>query len=218
MKRSFLILGISIAGLASLPSCTKNLKDDIKYLETQVDSLKKRNATLREQAKATQNVLGSDEPIMATTTYKDASGAEKKYQDTYSFKGGNYSTHYMVDLEDGTYEIYIERFSDVEWYEGAWTEFRYNPTTKELTQKRGGQYWENPSQWFNPSYNGGSTGCVVDINLKSINMTTGDISIDFTGTADGTYTAGSSRWPNPGAAHTTKFSFTGKLSVLKRGF
>lgn len=217
MKKPILILGIAIAGLTSLPSCTKNIKDDIKYLENQVDSLKKRNVALREQAKASQNILGSDEPITVTTTYQDDAGAEKKYQDTYNFKSGNYSTHYIVDMEDGTHEIYIERFSDVEWYEGAWIEFRYNPTTKEITQKRGGQYWSTPTNWFNLNYTGGNTGCEVNIDLKSINMTTGEISLDFTGTATGNYAYGS-RWPNPGVAHTTKFSFAGKLNVLKRGY
>jgi len=215
MKRSIVIVGLSLAGLAMLPSCTKNLKDDVSDLKTQVDSLKKRNAALRDHAKETQNILGSDEPITATTSYKDDAGADQSYQDKYNFKAGNYSTQYMVEQSNGNYEVYIERFSDVEWYEGAWVSFAYNPTTKEMTQKGGGQYWSNTSRWFNCYYYEGSTGQEVTINLKSINLTTGEISLDFTGTIAGANTNGN--YPNPGVAHTTKFSFTGKLAVLKRG-
>lgn len=215
MKSSFLILGISIAGLAAMPSCTKNLKDDIKDLQTQVDSLERRNAALKDQAKATQNILGSDEPITATTTFEDATGTEKQYQDTYSLKSGDYSTQYMVGMEDGTYVVYIERFLDINWNEGAWAEFRYDPTTKSITPQRGGQYWRSPN-YNNAYYTYGSDGCDIKIDLKNIDLNTGKLSFDFTATGSSTYTAGGS-WPNPGQAHTTKFSFTGKAAVLKRG-
>jgi len=216
MKKSLLILGISLAGLAALPSCTKNLKEDIKDLQTQVDSLEKRNAALRDQARATRNILGSDEPITATTTYKDAAGIEKQYQDTYSLKSGNYSTQYMVDMEDGTYEVYIERFLDIDWSEGAWAEFRYDPATKTVTPSRGGQYWRSPG-YNHAYYTSGNAGCELKIDLKEIDINTGKISFDFTATGSAAYTAGGS-WPNPGQAHTTKFSFTGKLAVFKRGY
>ena len=216
MKGYILILGISLAGTTMLPSCTKNLKDDVSDLQTQVDSLKKRNAELRDHAKATQNILGSDEPIAAVTSYKDDAGADKSYQDTYSFKAGNYSTQYMVERTDGTYEVYVERFGDVEWYEGAWFYFRYNPTTKEVTQKSGGQYWSNASRWFNVYYYDTYTGNTVTINLKSINIATGELSLDFTGSATADYTTNNSNFPNPGVAHNTKFPFTGKLAVLKK--
>ncbi|MDF2191525.1 hypothetical protein [Paraflavitalea sp. CAU 1676] len=219
MKRSFIVLGISLMGLATLPSCTKNLKDDVNDLQSQVDSLKKRNAALRDQAKATQNILGADEPITATTTYKDASGANKVIKETYSFKSGNYSTHYMVKKDNGLYEVYIERFSDVEWYDGAWCYFDYDPATKTISNQGGGHYWRQPDYDY-AYYNApsGTAGCEVTINLKSIDVTTGQISVDFSAAATAAYTTNNYNFPNPGQACATNFSFAGKLSVLQRGY
>jgi len=217
MKRPLLIIGITLVGALLLPSCTKSLKDDVNYLEGQVDSLKKRNAALREQAKATQNILGADEPITATTTYKDANGVDKTYKDTYSFKSGNAYTQLMVRQTSGQYYVYIERFSDIDWYEGAWLEFLYDPTSKEISQKIGGQYWASPWGYKSTYYKGTDAGCQLNINLKSINTASGEISLDFTGTATAAYTANNTRWPAPGQAHATQFSFTGKLSVQQAG-
>lgn len=217
MKKPLLIIGLSMMVGLLLPSCTKDLKDDINYLRDQVDSLKKRNAALREQAKATQNILGSDEAITATTTYKDASGADKMYKDTYSFKSGNTSTQSMTRQQNGQYYVYIERFSDIDWYEGAWLEFMYDPSTKEISQKFGGQYWASPWGYKSTYYKGTDAGCELNINLKNINITTGEIALDFAGTATAAYTANNTRWPAPGQAHATQFSFTGKLSVQQTG-
>lgn len=216
MKRSILVLGVTIAALATLPSCTKNLKDDVKDLQTQVDSLRKRNEALREQAKNTGSILGSNEPITATTSYKDATSTEIQFKDTYSLKSGDYSTQYMEKLDDGTYYVKIHRFLDVNWYEGASCQFIYDPATKVISQKRGEHYWTGQDYYW-ADYNSDNENCDVKIDLKSINMSTGDVSLEFTATANGAYTAGRD-FPRPGVAHTTKFAFTGRLKILEGGY
>lgn len=224
MKRSLIVFGIMITGSAFFSSCNKNLKDDVKDLQQQVEELKKRSSELRDQAKAAGNAVGTDEPITATTTFTDNSNNTRTIKGTYQFKSGNSGTQYMVNNENGTYDIYIERFGDVEWEEGAFASFTYNPTTKEITQKSGGHYWDDHDNyanhmWYNPGIY--ASGCTVTITVNSLNVNTGEIAMSFSASATGEYTQAIYNMydyyvPNPGQPASTNFSFTGKLKLFTR--
>lgn len=212
MKRSFVFFSALIIGALSFTSCNKNLKDDIKELQ-------KQNSEMQKKLNGIADALGTDEPITATTTFKDAGGNQVTVKDTYSFKASGTSTQSMVKRPDGIVEIYIERFGDVEWYDGAWVAFEYNPTTKAITNKRGGHYWDdygnyNSNAYFNENeYNAGLT---FTVNIKSIDLTTGMISVDVKMEGSEAYSKGVNSWyvPNVNSAVSTSFSFDGKLRVF----
>lgn len=216
MKRSFVLFGTLVIGALSFSSCNKNLKDDIKELQ-------KQNSEMQEKLKGIATLLGTDEPITATTTFKDSDGKTVTIKDTYSFKASGASTQALVKYPDGHYEIYIERFSDVNWNEGAWVAFNYNPTTKAITRKRGGQYWDNFASYNdNARYdeNYFNTGLTFNINIKNIDLASGVISLEvkIDGTED--YTNGVDYWyvPRTGTAITTSFNFDGKLRTFESNY
>jgi hypothetical protein len=198
MKNSVIILGALLTGSVFFTSCTKDLKNDVKNLKQEVADL--------------QSAIGSDEPITATTTFTDNNNATRTVSDTYKFKANSYRTQYMEKNSDGTYYVYIERFSDVNWNEGAWVDFDYNPTTKEVTNKEGGQYWEDSSPYGgNATYYDGATGCTTNITVDKFDATTGEISLKFDASATSDYDGNS---PNPGKPMHTTFSFTGKVKLF----
>lgn len=212
MKKTVFFLSTLIAGASMFTSCNKDLKDDIKDLQ-------KKNSELQEKVDGIEAVLGANEPILAVTTFTDNDNVTRKVEGTYKFKASNRETSSMVKNEDGTYDIYIERFSDVEWYEGAWVAFTYNPTTKAVTHKRGGQYWDNADPFYdNARYDEDSysTGLTLTITLNNIDVATGAISLNFTAAGTADYTNGVYYYyvPNQGKPVSTSFAFTGKLSVF----
>jgi hypothetical protein len=231
MKKLLIVFGVVIAG-SPFVSC-KKMKDDIRDLKSQVTDLKKQNDTLKYQADTLKNrnsalqeklngvinSLGSDEPITATTTFQDNNGATRTVTGVYKFKSSDYSTQRAVKNSNGTYYIYIERFSDVNWYEGAWAEFTYNPTTKAVTDIYGGHYWNDADPYYDnarymSSYTG--TGLTLNITVDNFNTTTGDFSMKFAASATGTYTNAVDYWysPNKGKSVSTNFAFTGKLKLF----
>ncbi|MBO9198710.1 MULTISPECIES: cell division protein ZapB [Niastella] len=238
MKKLLIVFGVFIAG-SPFVSC-KKMKDDIKDLKNQVtdlksqndtlknqnnnlkdqtDTLKNRNSVLQEKLNGVINSLGSDEPIAATTTFQDNTGATRTVIGSYKFKASDYSTQRAIKNSNGTYYIYIERFSDVEWYEGAWTEFTYNPTTKAVTNASGGQYWSDADSYYdNARYEGSytGTGLTLNITVDNFNTATGAISMKFAAAATGTYTNAVDPWytPNQGKSMSTNFTFAGKLKVF----
>jgi hypothetical protein len=219
MKKSLIIFGILITGTTFFTSCNKNLKDDIKDLRQQVDSLKKHNSELQESVNGVKNLLGSNEPARATTTFKDDNDSTRTITGVFYFKGGNNDTQSMTRNEDGTYSIYIERFSDVWSEEGAWVAFTYNPATKAITDPRAGQYWDDQDPYYdNIRYDANytTTGLTLDINIKSINVATGDISLTYTaaGTADYTNAMPYYYVPNQGKSVSSTFEFAGKLKLF----
>jgi len=222
MKKLAIIFGVLIAG-SPFVSC-KKMKDDIKDLKNQVSDLEKKNDTLKTWNSALQaqlngviNSLGSDEPITATTTFTDDDGKTRTVTGTYKFKSTDYYTQSMYNNNDGTYDIYIERFSDVRWKEGAWVYFTYNPTTKAVTNISGGHYWNDYDPYYdNVYYYGTYTGLTKSLTVESFDMTTGAISIKFACSGTSAYTTAISQYdsPNQGAPVATTFSFAGKLKVF----
>src|SRR5688572_20561133 len=119
MKKLVIIFSVLIAG-SPFVSC-KKLKDDIKDLQSQVtdlrkqnDTLKNHNSILQKQLNRIDSSIGSNEPITTTTTFEDNNGATRTISGVYKFKASDYSTQRLTKNTDGTYEVYIERFGDVE--------------------------------------------------------------------------------------------------------
>ena len=224
MKKLVLIFGVLIAG-SPFVSC-KKLKDDIKDLQNQADDLQKQNDTLRNRHSALKdqldgiaNAIGSDEPITATTTFEDDNGATRTVSNTYKFKSTDYYTQSLLKNSDGTYNIYVERFSDVEWYQSAWIRFTYNPTTKAVTAIEGEHYWSDADPYYNDAYypNSTYTGLTKTVTVDSLNLTTGATSIKFSASGTSDYTNSVGSWtPNPGKPVSTKLTFVGKLKLFTK--
>jgi len=209
MKRSFVVFSTLIIAALSFSSCNKNLKDDIKDLQRE-------NSEMKEKLNGIANALGTDEPIKVTTTFKDYDNVSRTITETYSFKSSGTSTQSMVKYPNGKYEIYIERFSDVYWNDGAWVAFTYDPATKAITEKRGGHYWDDYGNYRSDAYyneDNYNTGLTFNINIKSIDLTTGTISLDVAISGTEEYSSGTSSVPNSSSAVSTSFSFDGKLRV-----
>src|SRR5687767_11131340 len=99
MKKLFLIFGVLIAG-SPFVSC-KKMKDDIKDLKDQVNTLNRQ--------------LGADEPITATTTFEDKSGATRTVTGTYYFRSTvDYYTQALIKNSDSSYNIRIDRYESAD--------------------------------------------------------------------------------------------------------
>src|SRR5689334_15235112 len=86
---------------------------------------------LEDRLDKVENALGTNEPLtidFKTTNYDDQ---EIHEQTSYLFKAKGLYNNYIEDYQDGTYYVYLERFADVAWNEGAWVEFYYNANTGE---------------------------------------------------------------------------------------
>jgi len=216
MKKVLLILSLFVAGTAALTSCNKALKKDVKDLDQQVADLQAQNAQLQAQANTTSAVLGANEPITATTTFLDDNDSARTVTDTYYFKANNYSTQYIEDNGDGTFDVYIERFSDVDWNEGIEVSFTHDSATQALSNQWCEHYWsDNDPYGDNAYYDNNYSAGAVDITLTSFNLLTGDINVSVSAAADVTYTTNYYYWfPNDGKTCNTSFSFKGKLKYM----
>lgn len=205
MKRSNIVHVILGLGMLFFSSCTKHLKDDLRQLQQQYDDL--------------SHGLGSDEPITATTTFKDEKGTTISITDTYKFKAGNYQSQSMTKLTDGTYNIDIVRFGDVDGGEGLGFSFNYNPTTKAVTRQWANHYWSDAGNYYsNALYDVSryTKGLSFDINLGKLDVATGEISVNVKIEATEEYSKIVPAYyvPVVGSPVSTSFSFTGKLRIF----
>ena len=224
MKKLLLIFGVLIAG-SPFVSC-KKLKDDIKDLQSQVndlqkqnDTLKTHNSTLQERLNGIASAIGSDEPITATTTFEDSKGATRTVTGTYRLKSGDSYTQYIYNNNNGTYEVYIERFSDLDWTAGASVSFIYNPTTKAVTNIGGSHYWSDADSYGDRArYMSGYTGLTMSVTIDKLDITTGETSLKFSASGTSAYTSAVNSYyvPNPGKPVTTNFIFAGKLKIFNQ--
>lgn len=159
-----------------------------------------------------ENALGTNEPLtvkFATTNNNNDAIVDNS---TYLFKPGG-DGEYMGKYTDGDeyVDVYIERFSDVEWYEGAWINFTYNVTTKEITDAEGGTYFTDQFG-SDRSYNFYSWASenTTTIKVNSINLETGvvDVSLESSSTAAYQYNA------YQGKPMNLEIKFKGKLPVF----
>lgn len=219
MKKPLLLLSILFIGAFAFTSCNKNLKDDIKDLRNEVDSLNKYNSELDQKVKDLEEAIGSNEPIIATSTFVDDDGKTRTIKGSFRFKSSGVSTHVARQMPDGNYDIYVERFGDMEWSAGAWIAFHYNPSTKTISNKRMGHYWDdfdpyaNRTRYDETAYNG--TGLHISFTLHKLDLSTGALSITCNATAAADYTSQyNSYCPNPGQPMSTHFDFNGQLRVF----
>jgi hypothetical protein len=216
MKKLLIIFGVLIAG-SPFVSC-KKLKDDIKDLQSQVNDLKEKNSNLKDQLDGIASAIGSNEPITATTTFEDNNGATRTISSVYKFKSIDYYTQSMFNNGNGTYNIYIERFADVNWNEGSWVEFTYNPTTKTATNISANHYWSDYDSYYdNARYDGNyTTGLTMGVTIDSLNTTTGATSLKFSASGNSAYTNAAPYYysPNQGKSVSTTLTFVGKLKLF----
>jgi hypothetical protein len=220
MKKLLIILSVLIAG-SPFVSC-KKMKDDIKDLQNQANDLQKQNdslrnshATLKNQLDGIASAIGSDEPIAITTTFQDNNGATRTISGTYKFKSTDYYTQSMYKNNDGTYEIYIERFNDITWNESVSVGFTYNPTTKAVTSLTAYHYWDDADSYSDYAYYYGTySGLTKTLTIDNFDVTTGAISLKFSASGTGDYTNSTGNSPNPGKPVTTNFTFAGKLKLF----
>ena len=220
MKKLLLILGVAIAG-SPFVSC-KKMKDDIKDLKNQVTDLKKENDTLKGQLNGVEDLIVAD-PISATTTFQDSTGATRTVSGTYKLKGSDYSSSHIIKNYDGaSYDVYIERIGDFNWDNGAYIQFNYNPTTKAVKNVSGQHYWADYDPYWDyarykpTSASVPNVGLTVSLTVDSLNMTTGATSIKFAASGNGTWTNSSDGYNTPmhGKPVTTNLTFVGKLKLF----
>lgn len=215
MKKQFVIFGTLIIAALSFTSCTKSLKDDVK-------ELKKQNNDLKDRVNDVSNMLGTDEAINVTTTFKDYDNVERVVKQSMKFKSADLQSSSMLKNSDNSYDIEIERYGDIWGEDGVALRFNYNPATKAITDKMTQHYWNdygnyNDNVYYDENYY--DDGLSFNINIKSIDLNSGAISLDVqvSGTADYTNQIGDSWYiPARGAAINTSFSFEGKLKTYVR--
>ncbi len=215
MKKLFLAL--LIAPILFL-SCNKKLKKEMDELEKQLQEQKAQNATLQTQINGVASLLGSNEPMTVSTSFKYDNGITRTHSDVYSFKANNYYTQSIVDNGDGTYGIRIERFLDVDWNEAAEIEFTYISSTKAITDASISHYWDWNISGYNSSVAYSSTYSpvpTINITLNSINVSTGEIDLSASASVVDGYNG---YVPNSGMACSTTLSFKGVLGKLNTTF
>ena len=212
MKTYIILVSTMLLGLGS---CTKTIKDDLRDLQQKIDALKKKNAELIEKAGGVENLIGSDEPIIASTTFEGNDGLPIIIKDTFSFKGNSGYTHSMRPLPNGQIQVQIVRFGKPDEAESSYLTFKYDPITKKVTQPNVQHSWYDRDIYWNyaiydPSvYN---KGISMKANVEKFDTNTGEIKISFTCQADAEYTSSMDEWsPNPGKPMSTTLSFSGKL-------
>jgi hypothetical protein len=185
---------LTIFGLAAIVFTGCN-KDEINDLEKRLDKV--------------ENSLGTNEPIKMEFSTKTGQGEDIIKNTAFLFKSAGYD-NFIEDNQDGTFDVYVERFSDVEWYEGAWIDFTYNPTTKEVTNPTMRPYfYDKYGVWINPLFSPNTAGNSITINVKSFDGVSGKI--DLTVTASTTADAPNNEYA--GKSMSCSLSFKGKLNV-----
>jgi hypothetical protein len=192
---------VLIAG-SPFVSC-KKMKDDIKDLKDQVNNLNRQ--------------LGADEPITATTTYEDKSGATRTVTGTYTFKSPDYYSQALIKNSDSSYDVRIERYSSTDGTDAVALRFTYNPATKAVTKISGDHYWTDANSYKDyVEYYGTYAGLTMTVTVESLDLTTGAISVKFSASGTAAYTAVVTDNPNPGKPCSSNFSFVGKLKAFDR--
>ncbi len=158
-----------------------------------------------------ESALGTNEPLsidFESTNLEDVGIIEKT---SYLFKSGGYN-EYIRDNGDGTYDVYIERFGDVNWNEGAWIFFEYEASTQETSNESAGVYfYDQFGRNVNPTFSNEYTGNTFSLDVQSINIETGAVNVSVSASTDETatnneYTA---------KPMSCQFSFSGTLKVFE---
>ena len=193
MKQKFLI------ALMAVPLVFFSCNQD------EIDALEKR-------LKRVENSIGN-EPItfkFSTTDYDD-NDVDKNA--AYYFQSTPGSTHYMSENGDGTYYVYVERFSDVDWNDYVRVSFDYDPETKEVSNVYSElDYQESNFNNIEARFYEWDEATIT-VTVKSFNASTGKISF----TAHSETTANSSYNYFEGQPMTLDLSFRGNLGLFVGG-
>ena len=157
-----------------------------------------------------ENALGTNEPLTINFATKNNADLDAIEKTSYLFKAVGYYD-YIEKYSDTEMYVYVERFSDVDWNEGAWFDFNYDPTTKEVTNARAGVYFYNKFGNWNSRYFSESDYIenTVDITVNSIDFASGSVSV----TISASTTANSSNNMYAGKLMTCTFKFKGKIET-----
>jgi hypothetical protein len=173
------------------------LKGDLEDLEKQLADLEK--------------ALGSNEPLVINFSTMNSNDIAVEKNASFGFKSLSSYSNYMEDNDDGTFEIYIERFGDIEWTEGAWIYFEYDANTDTFSDEQAGVYFYNQfRQWTNPYFDPDITGNTFEMTINSINTTTGQISVSINASTDNA----ASNNEYSGKPMSCSFTFNGKLPIF----
>lgn len=220
MKNSVNIARILIAGSLAFTSCTKDLKNDISNLKKNAAAQHSKIDSIAERMDNIDIILGANEPITVTTTFADDNNSTRTIKGTYSFKSSNNVTQFARAQEDGSYLIHVERYLGIYSEERVSVLFRYDPASKEITQKEVVHEWDDADSYFdNASYGdyyANHEGLSINISVNNFNTTTGEISLAVAASGNADYATLMhyyNRSPN-NTPYSTSFSFTGKVKIF----
>lgn len=166
---------------------------------------------LEDRLDKVENAIGSNEPMFIDFTTKDAQDRDISLKDEFIYQASGYNSYLQVN-SDGTVDVYIENFKDVDWNVGAWASFRYDQQSKEISDINSGSYFYNRfGTWTTPRWRDDYEGQQVSLNLKSIDLQKGFISFEFTGTS----TAESVYNEFQGKAMNMLLKYTGTVEVFE---
>lgn len=156
-----------------------------------------------------EKTLGTNEPLTVEFATENSNNVAINKNATYYFKPGG-DEEYMGIVGTTVY-VEIERFSDVEWYEGAYIYFEYDTETKEISDPEVTTYFNDQfGTYRNYEFYSWSSGATINVKVNSINIETGkiDVSVEASTTANYGYNEYS------GKPMTGSFRFKGKLPVF----
>lgn len=200
------IVLISLAVLALSTGCNKKLKKEIEEMDQKIQELESKQ-------NQTSHLLGSDEPISLSFYTSVNTNKTINLDQNFYFKAGNFNTQYLEDNGDGTYEVYIERWEDLNGNSYSFIEFDYNPSTNVATNvELGGEFYDSNGTFCDTRIRSTDPEATINVSVQSFNANTGTVSVTATGSTSNSsnynYFAGN------GMSGTWKFS--GKLPIYKQ--
>jgi len=211
-------LFVVLAGTLSLTSCSKDLKNDARRLNEELNQLEAANDSLKDRINQTSYVLHLDAPANIKTILTNNEGKQAVFERQYLFKQTNTFSHCMVKNANGSYDIRIIRYLDPGSSEYCRLQFTYDPSTKLISDKSVVHYWLDPIMYeayieYRALPN--TAGLTIDITVESINTSTGEIALTAKAAGTGEYTKNANA-PYPGQPISTTLSFKGRLEVMLR--
>lgn len=164
---------------------------------------------LEDRLDKVEDALGTNEPLKVDFRTTNDDNQEVAIKKEFLFKTGGYDEYFEV-YSDGWVYVYIERFSDVEWSEGARIYFSYNLDTKEISDEGSRIYfYDKQGNWINPYFAPDYIGHTFSIKVNSINAETGLVDVDVTGS-----TSENADYNEfEGKPMSIKLNFRGKIDV-----
>ncbi len=166
--KSLLSAVLMMTAVATLVSCSD---DD---LENRLDKV--------------ESALGADEPLKVDFQTTNANNEEVTKKTSFILKSTDNDYDGIWIYPDGSYYVYIERFADVDWNEGAWISFYYNPTTKEVSDASAGVYfYDQYGSNRNVRFYEDTDGNALEIKVNGLNEETGKINLEISASSETSY-------------------------------